>query len=98
MYPLFLDEFMTQNLYFIPWHVRNFYIFLPFSSKIVSENLLLSKWNILKPCINLMFKVIGEDVLISLHNQVITVCKVRNNSSMVLIKLMENIILGFVYN
>ena len=59
------------------------------------EKSLLTKWKILKPRI---VKVIDEDVLTSLYNQAINMCEDSNKSVIVLIKRMEKIILGSIYN
>ena len=61
------------------------------------EKSLLSKWEILKPYIDRIFTVSDEDMLASLYNQTITMCKDSNNSAMVLIKLMEKKLFWILY-
>ena len=78
-------------------YVQNFHIFDHFYLKMNLGKSLLSKWNILKPCIDLIFTASDEDMLSSLYNQIITICKDSNNYVMILIKYMEKIICWATY-
>ena len=62
------------------------------------ETVLLSKYIVLKPYIDLMFTASDEVVLISLYNQAIRIYNESNSSALMLVRLMDKKSLGSVFN
>ena len=89
VYAIFSDEFMSKAILDSIGIYDTFTFFDHFHLKMNLEKSLLSKCKILKLYIDLMFTASDEIVSISLYGQAINICKERNSSVMILIRLME---------
>ena len=88
---------MTKSIIDSMGIYETFSFFDHFHLEMNLEKSLLSKWNFFKSYVDLMFVVSNEDVLSSIYNQAMTMCKDSNESVMILIKLMENRQFGVPY-
>ena len=85
----FADVFMTQSI-LDSIDMKDTQIFYDhYHLKFNLEKVLLMKWKVLQPFINLMFKATDEKMLNALYEQAIILCENNNQSVIILINLMK---------
>ena len=94
VYAIFSDEFMTKPILDSIGMNDTFIFYDHFHLKNNLDKALLSKWIVLKPCIDLIFTANDDVVLIDLYKQTIRICKESNSSALILVKLMNKKIIG----
>ena len=91
----FFDEFMTWCILHSIDIKDTHIIYDHYHLKFNLEKVLLMKWKVLQPFINLMFKASDEKMLNVLYDQAIIMCENSNQSVMILINLIKKKIIGY---